>query len=352
MDEKNIGFFCETFTPKEPPDVSERLFEVAQSQGFNASILTFEDTSDQDDVIEINGTRALYRHLKHQDYDYIYSYNSYRPGLTVPLIARLTSTRPIHAPHCTGIHGLQNPLKNAAKRYYSRTIMKNGILRCLSRWEYDKYLQMEFSESQLLYAPYGIDQKRFSSISPVFDSRETFAVANARPFKNIETQVRAAALLKDEIPDYHHHLIGGWEDEEYRDTIEAMITDLGLEETVTVHGFIPRDKMFEIMENCHTFVHTSHFETEGLVLYEAASSGFPVCVSDNPVHNRNFERFLHDDSDHEGLADDIKETFELQADEKQAIKEDMRSLGEEFSYENEMDRLNSFFKDLMSRDGQ
>jgi glycosyltransferase involved in cell wall biosynthesis len=210
---------------------------------------------------------------------------------------------------------------------------------------------MGFSEEQLFYAPYGINREEFSSTSPDWDSHETFAIANARAFKNIEAQIRAVDILKDEIADYHHHLIGGWgEGGEYRDRIERMIAKRELDDAVTIHGFVPREEMFDIMSGCQAFLHTSHFETEGLVLYEAAAAGFPICTSDNPVHNQNFNRFLHPDSDHEKLAADVKDLFDKDISEKEDRAEDMRQKAKDFGIETERQRLDELFAELTNHE--
>ncbi|MFB6159276.1 MAG: glycosyltransferase family 4 protein [Candidatus Nanohalobium sp.] len=219
-------------------------------------------------------------------------------------------------------------------------------LRCISRWEYERYKELGVSEDRLFYCPLGINYDSFSDVVPSRGSKEVFSLANARRFKDIETQIRAVKSLVEEDCNVHLNIIGGWADEGYREKIEDLIENLDVESHVTVHGFVERERMFDIMSNCEAFIHTSKFETQGLAIYEAAAAGFPICVSDVPVHNQNFERFKHPQGDHEALAEDIKTVFEMEEEEKQEISKEMRALAENFSYEKEMERLNEFFDEL------
>lgn len=275
----------------------------------------------------------------------IYAYNSYFPANLMPILTRVLRKKLIYAPQAGGFHKLQSNRKN----WLFRQILKLGsfeALRCISMWEYDRYQELGIPEDKLFYCPLGVDYDSFSDIRPSMDSRRVFSLANARRFKDVETQIRAVESLVQDGCEVHLNIIGGWADEGYREEIEDLVRDLEVQDNVTIHGFVSRKRMFEIMSNCEAFIHTSKFETQGLAIYEAAAAGFPICVSDVPVHNQNFKRFKHPQGDYQSLAEDIKQIFEMGEDEKREVSDEMRDLAKDFSYEKEMERLNEFFDEL------
>ncbi|MFB6181087.1 MAG: glycosyltransferase family 4 protein [Candidatus Nanohalobium sp.] len=325
----------------------DRVLTSAADNGFDVCVLTFDAEVVKNDIIEVEGVPELFSRILRSQADYIYMYNSYWPNWVLPLLGVLSGKDIIYAPHCSGFHKLQGVAKNIVKRSSFLLFSDRVTLRCLSKYEKDIYTEF-LPESNVFYCPYAIDEKHFSNLKPKIDSKQLFSLANARKFKDVETQIRALYIVEKEYPEAQLNIIGGWSSEEYRDRITMLIEDLNLEENVEIHGFVPREKMFELMSNCEAFIHASKFETQGLAIYEAAAAGFPICVSDVPVHNQNFERFKHPQGDHEALADDIKTIFGMDEEEKQEISEEMRELAKDFSYEKEMERLREFFKELDS----
>ncbi|MFB6182595.1 MAG: glycosyltransferase family 4 protein [Candidatus Nanohaloarchaea archaeon] len=308
-----------------------------------------KDTSHLAKVAQVFSGRKVFSErisLKEfKNFNIVYAYNSYFPANLTPILARCFSKNLVYAPQAGGFHKLQSRRKN----WLFRQILRLGsfeALRCISMWEYERYRGLGVSEDRLFYCPLGIDYDSFSEIRPSKQSRQVFSLANARRFKDIETQIRAVKSLREEDFEVHLNVIGGWADDEYRKEIENLIEGLDVKKHVTVHGFVDRERIFEIISNCEAFIHTSKFETQGLAIYEAAAAGFPICVSDVPVHNQNFERFKHPQGDHEALAEDIKDVFELNSSEKEEISEEMRDLAKDFSKEKEMERLNELFDEL------
>jgi glycosyltransferase involved in cell wall biosynthesis len=276
--------------------------------------------------------------------DLVYSFSPFWPGYKVLFYTPLSNV--LYAPHCLGIHPLQGFGKNLVKRRLLKAFSNNFYLRCISRWEYDRYREMGISERRLFYCPLSIDYDSFSEIKPSKDSKEVFSVGNAREVKDLETQVRAVKELSKKYSEIKLNVIGGWKNEEYKSKIISLIEDLEIQDNVVLHGYKGHDEMRDIMSGCALCIHTSKFESQGLSIYEAAAAGFPICVSDVPVHNQNFERFKHPQGDFEALAEDIKTIFEMDEGEKRAISEEMKQLARNFSYEKETERLEKFFKQI------
>lgn len=66
-----------------------------------------------------------------------------------------------------------------------------------------------------------------------------------------------------------------------RDNLEKLAVKLGVSDKVKFKGALSRDKVKKEMSNCDIFALTSRFETFGVVLIEALSSGKPVISTRN-----------------------------------------------------------------------
>ena len=68
-------------------------------------------------------------------------------------------------------------------------------------------------------------------------------------------------------------------DGQLRPQIEKYITDLALEDTVHLPGFLQQEELLPYFAHAHCFVHASIQEQWGLVVNEAMAAGLPVLVS-------------------------------------------------------------------------
>lgn len=94
--------------------------------------------------------------------------------------------------------------------------------------------------------------------------------------KNYPLLIRAAAHL----PDVSFDIVGDGPD---RDTLEALVRELGVGDRVRFLGHQPRRDALEVLARGDVFVQVSHFEGHSLALIEAAKLGLPLIVSDVPV---------------------------------------------------------------------
>ncbi len=90
--------------------------------------------------------------------------------------------------------------------------------------------------------------------------------------KNICYLIRALAIVK-ERHDVHFLMIGNGPD---RGEIEELIDRLGLEDRVTLLGYVGHEDVFAFIEQSDLFIFASVTETQGLVLLESMAVGTPV----------------------------------------------------------------------------
>ena len=79
----------------------------------------------------------------------------------------------------------------------------------------------------------------------------------------------------EEIPA-EFHVIGWYEDESYKATVEEMQEKFG----VKFYDFIPHDQMHRYIADCDCLVQPSHHEGMSNVILEAAATGRPCIASD------------------------------------------------------------------------
>jgi glycosyltransferase involved in cell wall biosynthesis len=102
-------------------------------------------------------------------------------------------------------------------------------------------------------------------------------VGNVQPRKNVETIIRALAILRDrEIalplviagkPDYGH------------ESVHALIQALGLGNLVRFTGYVPDAGLLELYATCTALLHPALYEGFGLTPLEGMRQGAPVVAS-------------------------------------------------------------------------
>ncbi len=106
-------------------------------------------------------------------------------------------------------------------------------------------------------------------------------VGRIHPRKDLETFIRAAALVAREVPDCRFVVVGAAEapvEREYQDHLGRLVRELGLEGQVSFAG--ARRDIADVMRALDLFVLTSRHEGFGRVVAEAMAVARPVVVSD------------------------------------------------------------------------
>lgn len=130
-----------------------------------------------------------------------------------------------------------------------------------------------------------------------------------QPTKDHLTLIEAFARLRAASSERQLELhIAG--DGPTRPTIEARITDLGLEDAVLLHGMLDRDEVRDFLRELAIYVHSSFGETQSNAILQAMATGLPVVASDVPgISNmiRPGLGLLHRSADVEDLTRRIEE---------------------------------------------
>jgi len=119
-------------------------------------------------------------------------------------------------------------------------------------------------------------------------------------------------LAKEEEKDLHLDLVG---DGAQKNMIVDKIYEYGLENDITVHGFLKKEEINKLLSNSSLYVMTSFTESFGIVLIEAMSYGIP-CIAFSSAEGacdlieNGKNGYLIDDRDKEKMKEKIIEVLE------------------------------------------
>jgi glycosyltransferase involved in cell wall biosynthesis len=102
-------------------------------------------------------------------------------------------------------------------------------------------------------------------------------VSTLHPHKNLERLIRAYASRKR---DWRLVIAGmrGF----HADVLVALIAELGLQDSVQLTGWIPREELLQLYARAQAFVYPSTFEGFGMPVLEGMAAGIAVACSDIP----------------------------------------------------------------------
>lgn len=103
------------------------------------------------------------------------------------------------------------------------------------------------------------------------------AVGGLAPVKDMPNLISAVAAVKARRSNFALDIVGEGED---RCKCEAMVRELGLEDAVSFHGYLPRPGIADLLRRGHFLVLPSAAETFGVVVLEALASGRPAVATD------------------------------------------------------------------------
>jgi len=133
---------------------------------------------------------------------------------------------------------------------------------------------------QMSIIPNGIKLDKFEDLTPIQNkARPTVGlIGRMVPIKDIENCIRAAAVIRQAVPDVEVLVIGPTdEDPRYFDACKRRVAELQLEDTVRFTG---RMDILEILPSLDVMLLTSISEAQPLVLLEAGAARIPCVATD------------------------------------------------------------------------
>lgn len=216
-----------------------------------------------------------------------------------------------------------SPLARSMKRIihslFGRPILNYcaDLVLAISKWEKDELVTNGISGDRIRILPLGVEDYAFGPIDQpsVTDAAKKIVkkntpyivqVSRIHPIKNIETVIKALALVKQPLS---YVVIGGVEQDDYLQELKALAERENISERVVFTNKLSTQDKYFLIDNSLCMVHMSRNESFGLSVYEGMSRGKIGIVGDNSalkeaiVEGRN--GYLLKTSDYKGLAEKL-----------------------------------------------
>ena len=222
-------------------------------------------------------------------------------------------------------------------------------------------------ENSLISESYKIDKKKIKQIKPGVDknlfspdqsiSRENIFISIGRIQKQ-KRQLEAIEFLnafREIENDFKCYFIGGpsgTSGNEYLLELKEVVKELNLESHIEFLGNLPQSKIRELLNSSKLLIHTSEYETFGLVAIEAHSVGVPV-VSINQgsfkeIIDNNINGYIAESFEDQYLNEFILNIFN---DDKFAdyVSKSAINSSKKYDWKDTSDALNLLYQELKLR---
>lgn len=150
-----------------------------------------------------------------------------------------------------------------------------------------------------------------------YSQKRIIAVGRLDSGKNYSSLIRAFSILAPRFPDWSLSIFG---DGSLRSDLQTQINELGLSDRISLPGFA--SDIESSLVKSSFFVHTSLYETFGLVIIEAMGCGLPAIAYDCPfgprsIISNNIDGYLVPIDDERALVSSMASLMESESLRKQ-----------------------------------
>ncbi len=193
------------------------------------------------------------------------------------------------------------------------------LIQCVTPYEIDIYRKAGVPEKKMRLIPLSIDYGFFSAKAP--DAKATaekfgyadsefvvISIAQIRRHKRFDDVMRALKIVREKVPSARFLAVGeDWLPRQGLPDIMATAESIGVNGSVIWTGFQGMAAVRALLQGSTAFVHGADNEYQGLVSYEAAAAGVPLCLSNIGSHTSVFgdDALYHEVTDHETLAKNL-----------------------------------------------
>ncbi len=200
------------------------------------------------------------------------------PGFTMPAVAACPSVAVFHdlqhKRHPEHFRWFDLPFWNLllwASAHRARRLI------CVSEATRDDLVRMYHLPAQRISVVHHGVGREFFTLDRTHTEPFLLCVSTLHPHKNIDRLIRAYARKKR---GWNLIIVGmrGF----FAAALDELIEQLGVNESVRLTGWIPRDELLQLYARADAFVYPSTFEGFGMPVLEAMAAGIPVACSDIP----------------------------------------------------------------------
>lgn len=192
--------------------------------------------------------------------------------------------------------------------FFKKTINDCDILIAVNE-ETKELFSKYISSKKIRIIPLGINSNDLPFSLPP-NNHEILTVGAHVKRKGFDYLIKAMPKILKEYPDAKLHMPS---DGPRKHILEALTKELGVESNLIFHGYVSREKLFDIYKNCRVFCHPSISEGFCHVTLEAMATGRPVVSTDNfgsKMVEHGKTGFLVPPADSDAIADAILRVFD------------------------------------------
>jgi len=164
-----------------------------------------------------------------------------------------------------------------------------------------QFVDYGIDADRLSVIPNGVEYDRYQVPEHEHTEGRLVTVGRLTKRKGQATILRSVADLRERGRDVRLDVVGSGP---ASGQLRELVEELGIEDSVTFHGYVTEETKIELLNRADLFVFASLQEGFGIVLLEAMSAGLPVVARDLPVYHDFFR-----DGDNGRLVSDGPETF-------------------------------------------
>lgn len=188
-------------------------------------------------------------------------------------------------PYWTIAHGIE--AWNIQKPLLKLALQNADRILAVSHYTRDRLLkEQNLDPNKIVVLPNTFDSDRFTITPKPQNLLDRYHLTPNQPiiltvarlskseqYKGYDQILRALPTIRQQIPNIHYILVGKGDD---RDRIEKLISDLELQNCVTLAGYIHDDELASHYNLCDVFAMPSKGEGFGIVYLEALACGKPT----------------------------------------------------------------------------
>lgn len=183
--------------------------------------------------------------------------------------------------YCTGVY-----LDHLIQKYGSGGV---DHVHTVAESAVPELVEMGIDEDVIEAVPNGVNLEEFDAeridegVRARYELRDAdvaVSVGSIIPRKGVHVLVESLPAILERNPDAHVVHVGGHGHEGYVDHVHQRIDELGVGDSITLTGRVPRDELLGWFETCDVAVSASYSEGCPINVLEAAASGCTVVASD------------------------------------------------------------------------
>ena len=210
--------------------------------------------------------------------DIIHCHSIFNAGYLGEIIAKRYKIPFIITEHYSGFYYHDTGLK----KYYDDVIrITNSANLCLAvSSEFAQYLKQEIPNNinwgthNNIVSDEFLNSKMQNNISEEF---KFICISRLDKIKNVQLQIKAFYHLNREIKNIRLNIVGVGAE---RKNLENLVKKLNLDKKITFLGKLSRNDTLNILNQSDVLIHTSNFETFGVIFVESLALGIPVITTD------------------------------------------------------------------------